>query len=145
MPFGEFQYSVDDKGRVIVPPPFRDFVEDGMVVTRGMEGCLYVFPIADWRRIEASLTNLPITDVESRKFVRFFYSGAAKAKIDAAGRITLPATLRSFADISSASSNVIVAGAPNHLEIWNEDRWTNSLNEVQNQPPAPQLLSGLIG
>ena len=145
MPFGEFQYSVDDKGRVIVPPPFRDFVEDGMVVTRGMEGCLYVFPIADWRRIEASLTNLPITDVESRKFVRFFYSGASKAKVDAAGRITLPATLRTFADISSASSNVIVAGAPNHLEIWNEDRWTNSLNEVQNQPPAPQLLSGLVG
>ncbi len=142
MPFGEFQYSVDDKGRVIVPPPFRNFVEDGMVVTRGMEGCLYIFRLGDWDRIEKSLTDLPIIDAEARKFVRFFYSGAAKAKIDAAGRITLPATLRVFADISA---NVIVAGAPNRLEIWNEDRWLESLNEVQVQPPAPGLLSELVG
>ena len=89
MPFGEYQYSVDDKGRVIVPPPFRNFIEDGMVVTRGMEGCLYIFRLGDWDRIEKSLTDLPIIDAESRKFVRFFYSGAAKAKIDSAGRITL--------------------------------------------------------
>ena len=142
MPFGEYQYSVDDKGRVIVPPPFRNFVEDGMVVTRGMEGCLYIFRLGDWDRIEKSLTDLPIIDAESRNFVRFFYSGAAKAKIDSAGRITLPATLRVFADISS---NVIVAGAPNRLEIWDEDRWLASLNAVQAQPPAPGLLSGLVG
>ena len=142
MPFGEYQYSVDDKGRVIVPPPFRNFIEDGMVVTRGMEGCLYIFRLGDWDRIEKSLTDLPIIDAESRKFVRFFYSGAAKAKIDSAGRITLPATLRVFADISS---NVIVAGAPNRLEIWDEERWLVSLNEVQAQPPAPGLLSELVG
>ncbi|CAN5546130.1 division/cell wall cluster transcriptional repressor MraZ [soil metagenome] len=142
MPFGEFQYSVDDKGRVIVPPPFREFVEDGMVVTRGMEGCLYVFPLAAWRRIEERLTELPLTDHEARNFVRFFYSGASKAKIDSAGRITLPATLRMFADLAT---NVVVAGAPNRLEIWDEARWLSNLTEVQSKPPAPELLRELVG
>jgi MraZ protein len=142
MPFGEFQYAVDDKGRVIVPPAFRDFVEDGMVVTRGMEGCLYVFPLAAWQRIETRLTELPLTDPEARNFVRFFYSGAAKAKLDSAGRITLPSTLRSFAEVES---NVVVAGAPNRLEIWNEDRWLRNLTAVQAQPPAPDLLRELVG
>lgn len=142
MPFGEFQYSVDDKGRVIVPPPFRDFVDDGMIVTRGIEGCLYVFPIAHWRKLEDDLTNLPLIDTPSRNFVRFFYSGAAKAKIDSAGRITIPATLRMFAE---TDGNVVVAGAPNRLEIWNEARWLTNLTAVQNEPPAPDLLRELIG
>jgi MraZ protein len=142
MPFGEFQYSMDDKGRVIVPPPFREFVEDGMIVTRGMEGCLYVFPLATWRRIEERLTDLPLTDHESRNFVRFFYSGAAKTKVDSAGRITIPATLRMFAE---ADGNVVVAGAPNRLEIWNEARWLSNLTQVQSQPPSPDLLRELVG
>ena len=142
MPFGEYQYSVDDKGRVIVPPSFREFVEDGMVITRGMEGCLYVFPLTSWQRIETRLTELPLTDPEARNFVRFFYSGASKAKTDSAGRVTLPATLRMFAQVDG---NVVVAGAPNRLEIWNETRWLENLSQVQTQPPAPELLSELVG
>ncbi len=142
MPFGEFQYSMDDKGRVIVPPPFREFVEDGLVVTRGMEGCLYVFPLATWHNIEARLTELPLTDADAREFVRFFYSGAAKAKIDSAGRITIPATLRLFAAVDGP---VVVAGAPNRLELWNENRWLTNLTQVQNQPPSPELLRELVG
>lgn len=142
MPFGEYQYAVDDKGRVIVPPAFRDFVDDGMVITRGMEGCLYVFPIAAWQRIEGRLTELPLTDPDARNFIRFFYSGAAKAKLDSAGRVTLPSTLRSFAEVDG---NVIVAGAPNRLEIWNEPRWLENLSSVQSQPPAPELLRELVG
>ena len=142
MPFGEFPYTVDDKGRVVIPPAFRDFVEDGMVVTRGMEGCLYVFPMAAWRRIEERLTELPLTDPDARNFVRFFYSGASKAKIDGAGRVTLPPTLRQFAD---TTGNVVVAGAPNRLEIWNEQRWLANLLDVQSSPPAPDLLRELVG
>ncbi|UCH24611.1 MAG: division/cell wall cluster transcriptional repressor MraZ [Trueperaceae bacterium] len=142
MPFGEFQYTVDDKGRVIIPPPFREFVEDGMVVTRGMEGCLYVFPLGTWRRIETLLTELPLTDQHARNFVRFFYSGAAKARLDATGRITIPSTLRLFAD---TDANVIIAGAPNRLEVWNEARWLSNLADVQASPPAPELLRELVG
>jgi MraZ protein len=142
MPFGEYQYSVDDKGRVIIPPAFRDFVDGGMVVTRGLDSCLFVFPMTAWERIEQHLTALPLTDPESRKFVRFFYSGASKAKLDSAGRITLPPLLRSFAQ---AEGNVVVVGAPNRLEIWNEERWLESLEAVQEQPPAPELLKELVG
>ena len=142
MPFGEFQYSVDDKGRVIIPPSFRDFVTDGMVVTRGLEGCLYVFPLTNWNTITSKLTDLPLIDAGSRNFVRFFYSGASKAKIDAAGRITVPATLRNFAKLEN---NVVVAGAPNRLELWNEAQWESNLAAVQAQPPAPELLAELVG
>jgi len=145
MPFGEYQYAVDEKGRVIVPPAFREFVEDGMVVTRGMEGCLYVFPLAAWRRIEARLEELPLTDDAARAFVRFFYSGAAKTKLDGTGRITVPATLRGFAEIDASRGSVVVAGAPNRLELWNEERWQAALSAVQATPPAPGLLSELIG
>jgi MraZ protein len=141
MPYGEYQYSVDDKGRVIIPPAFRDFVDDGMVITRGMEGCLYLFPLPAWERIEKSLTSLPLTDPDSQKFIRFFYSGAAKLKTDSTGRITIPPTLRQFAQVDG---NVVVAGAPNRLEIWNEELWREALSEVQEQPPAPELLRELV-
>ena len=142
MPFGEFQYSVDDKGRVIIPPPFRTFIEAGLVITRGMEGCLYIFPNTAWQRIEERLTDLPLTDPDARNFVRFFYSGAAKAKIDTAGRITIAGTLRMFAEVKD---EVVIAGAPNRLEVWNETRWLNNLSEVQERPPAPELLRELVG
>lgn len=142
MPFGEYRYAVDDKGRVVVPPAFRDFVEDGMVLTRGMEGCLYVFPMSAWSRIEQRLEELPLTDRDARNFVRFFYSGAAKAKVDSAGRVTLPPTLRTFAHAQGA---VIVAGAPNRLEIWSEERWNANLESVIEEPPAPELLRELVG
>lgn len=142
MPFGEFQYSVDDKGRVIIPPAFRDFVEDGMVVTRGMDGCLFVFPMGSWQQIEDHLTELPLTDPSARNFVRFFYSGAAKAKLDSTGRISLPAPLRKFAAVEG---DVMVVGAPNRLEIWNEERWLANLEGVQESPPAPELLRELVG
>lgn len=142
MPFGEYQYSVDDKGRVVIPPAFREFVEDGLVITRGMEGCLFLFPVPTWSRIEERLTELPLIDPDSQKFIRFFYSGAAKAKLDSAGRITVPATLRMFAAIDG---NVVVAGAPNRLELWNEARWFEALSAVQDQPPAPELLRELVG
>ena len=142
MPFGEFQSSVDDKGRGINPPPFRTFIEAGLVITRGMEGCLYIFPNTAWQRIEERLTDLPLTDPDARNFVRFFYSGAAKAKIDTAGRITIAGTLRMFAEVKD---QVVIAGAPNRLEGWNETRWLNNLSEVQERPPAPELLRELVG
>lgn len=142
MPFGEYQYNVDDKGRVIIPPAFRDFVSDGMILTRGLDDCLFVFPLTAWEGIEKHLTSLPLTDPASRKFVRFFYSGAAKAKLDSAGRVTLPPPLRTFA---SLVGNVVVVGAPNRLEIWNEGLWLQNLEAVQENPPTPEFLSELIG
>lgn len=142
MPFGEYQYNLDGKGRMVVPVAFRKFIEDGLVSTRGMEGCLYVFPLATWQHIEEQLEGLPLTDAEARSFVRFFYSGAAKLRMDSASRILVPPTLRQFAQLES---NVIVAGAPSRLEIWNEERWWHQVNDAMNNPPASDVLRGLTG
>jgi len=142
MPFGEFQHAIDEKGRVVIPVPFREFVEDGMVVTRGMEGCLYAFPLRNWNLIEESLTSLPLTDPASRGFIRFFYSGAAKLRMDGQGRVLLPQNLREFARLDG---ECVVAGAPNRIELWETERWRAALAEIQNTPPQPDLLRSLIG
>lgn len=141
MPFGEYPYTVDEKGRVVMPPAFRDFVEDGLILTRGMEGCLYVFPLSNWKRVEEQLEGLPLTDAASRAFVRFFYSGASKARLDNQSRVTIPQTLRSFAGLEG---EVIVAGAPGRLELWNPARWEEALRAVQASPPQPDLLANFV-
>jgi MraZ protein len=141
MPFGEYPYSIDDKGRVVMPQGFRDFVEDGMVLTRGLEGCLYLFPSSTWKRIEEELVKLPLADPAGRQFVRFFYSGASKVRLDAQGRISVPTTLRQFAALDN---EVIVAGAPNRLELWDEARWLNEINHIQANPPMQELLPDIL-
>nr|WP_157458723.1 division/cell wall cluster transcriptional repressor MraZ [Deinococcus arboris] len=141
VPFGEYPYTIDDKGRVVMPPAFREFVEDGMILTRGMEGCLYVFPLASWKRVEEQLEGLPLTDAESRAFVRFFYSGANKARLDNQSRVSVPQTLRGFAALES---EVIVAGAPGRLELWSPPRWDAAIGAVQNNPPKPDLLANFV-
>ncbi len=141
MPFGEYPYTIDDKGRVVIPPLFRDFVEDGMILTRGMEGCLYAFPLSNWRRVEEQIEGLPLTDADSRAFVRFFYSGANKAKLDNQSRVSVPQTLRQFAQLEN---DVIVAGAPGRLEFWNPARWEAVIRTVQEYPSQPSLLSHFV-
>jgi MraZ protein len=107
-----------------------------------MDGCLNVFPMTTWKEIEAKLTSLPITDAQSRNFVRFFYSGATRANTDAAERITLPAGLRTYAGITNT---VVIAGAPNRLEIWDSAKWYANLANVETHPPTPDLLRELVG
>lgn len=141
MPFGEYPYAIDDKGRVVMPPAFRDFVEDGLILTRGMEGGLYLFPLAGWKRLEEQLEQLPLTDPQSRAFVRFFYSGASKARLDAHSRLSVPQPLRQFAQLQD---EVIVAGAPGRLELWNPQRWQSLLEDVQRCPPHPELLAHFV-
>ena len=141
MPFGEHHYAMDDKGRVVMPPSFREFIEDGMVLTRGMEGCLYVFPLDVWKRLEEQLEKLPLTDAPSRSFVRFFYSGASKSRLDNQYRLSIPQALRQFAALEA---DVVVAGAPNRLELWSPPRWNQVLEDVQSSPPKPELLVNFI-
>jgi MraZ protein len=146
MPFGEYPYSIDDKGRVVMPPDFRKFVEDGMVLTRGFEGCVYIFPINEWQRIENAVDELPLNDKAGRDFMRFFYSGASKLRLDNQSRISVPQTLRAYAGLEG---DVVVTGAPKRLELWNVDRWNAIIAEVQMQPPTqdalPDVLRRLVG
>lgn len=144
MPFGEHQYSLDDKGRVVIPQPFRVFIEDGVVITRGLEGCLYMYPLLAWSNIERQLQNVPLTDRPAQELVRFLYSGAHKTQMDSAFRITIPPPLRKFADIENVN-DVVVAGAPTRLELWSEPRWWSNLTKYVENPTSPESLSGLIG
>ncbi len=112
-----------------------------MILTRGMEGCLYIFPLSAWKRVEDQLEQLPLTDASSRAFVRFFYSGASKSRLDAQSRVSVPGPLRSFAELGA---DVVVAGAPGRLELWSPARWDAAIQAVQDNPPHPELLANFI-
>ncbi len=144
MPFGEYQYSLDDKGRVVIPQSFRAFVEDGVVITRGLEGCLYMYPLLAWSNIEKQLQNVPLIDRPAQELVRFLYSGAYKTQLDNASRISVPPPLRKFADVENAN-DVVVVGAPTRLELWSEARWWSNITKFVENPSTPEALRGLIG
>lgn len=144
MPFGEYQYSLDDKGRVVIPQAFRAFVEDGVVITRGLEGCLYLYPLLAWSNIERQLQNVPLIDRGAQEMVRFLYSGAHKTQLDSAFRVMVPPPLRKFAALED-TTDVVVAGAPTRLELWSEQRWWDSITRFVDNPSTPEALKGLIG
>lgn len=113
MLFGEYPYAIDDKGRVVMPVAFCEFVEDGVILTRGLEGCLSVFALSSWKRRAEQLEGLPLSDTSSRAFMRFFYSDAGKTRSDAQSRLLVP-PLPSFAVLEG---EVVVAGALGCLEL----------------------------
>lgn len=123
---GEYEYNIDNKGRIIIPPKFRDFLGSIFVVTKGLDGCLFIFPQSEWEIFEAKLQSLPIADKGARAFTRFFFAGAAECSLDKQGRISVPANLRKFAALDK---NAIVVGVTNRLEIWDQQKWQTYNNE----------------
>jgi len=117
---GEYSHSIDDKGRLSLPVKFRGKLASGCVVTRGLDHCLWVYPLEEWDKLAQSLANLPITSKDARSFSRLMLSGAMDLGIDNAGRINLPKYLSDYAGIKS---KVVVTGMFNRLEIWPEDGW----------------------
>ncbi|WP_442899629.1 division/cell wall cluster transcriptional repressor MraZ [Eubacterium sp.] len=117
---GEYSYAVDNKGRVIIPPKFRDFLEESFIITKGLDGCLFVFPKNEWQLFEKKLMELPLADRDARMFTRFFFAGAAECTLDKQGRVMLPAVLRQFADLQKTA---VVVGVTNRIEIWDEAKW----------------------
>ena len=118
---GEYNHTVDTKGRLIIPTKFREGLGDEFVVTKGMDGCLLAFGQSEWAAITDKLRTFPITQVEAREFTRFFVAGATSCELDKQGRILLPATLREFAGLDK---DVVLAGMLTRVEIWSKERWT---------------------
>ncbi|MBR5248498.1 MAG: division/cell wall cluster transcriptional repressor MraZ [Lachnospiraceae bacterium] len=116
----QYNHTVDTKGRLIIPSKFREILGDEFVVTKGMDGCLFVYANDDWKVFEQKLTSLPITNKDARKFARFFLAGAAPVEVDKQGRILLPAHLREFAELDK---DVVLVGVGSRIEIWNKDKW----------------------
>lgn len=120
---GEYNHTVDTKGRLIVPSKFREQLGDEFVVTKGLDGCLFVYSKSEWENIEEKFRNVPLTTKDARKFARFFFAGAASCEVDKQGRILLPVVLRDYAGIEK---DVVSVGVFNRVEIWDKDKWQES-------------------
>lgn len=129
MLLGEYEHTLDDKNRLTLPAKFRQAFAEGVVVTRGLDGCLYAFRRADWARlVESRLSTLDPLRPEGRRLQRHFFSGAAEAELDKQGRVMIPPSL---IDHAKLGKDVVVAGVNDRLEIWNRAAWRKELAEVE--------------
>jgi len=118
--YGEYQHSVDAKGRVIVPSKFRDGLGEKFIVTKGLDNCLFAYSAEEWGNLETKLKSLPFTDKDVRAFVRFFFAGATECEVDKQGRILLPQNLREYAGLDK---DIYVIGVSTRVEIWDKAKW----------------------
>ncbi|MDP3970881.1 MAG: division/cell wall cluster transcriptional repressor MraZ [bacterium] len=117
---GEYSHSIDEKGRLAVPTKFRDDLNRGAVVTRGLDNCLFLYTFEEWEKLAKKLAELPISQAKPRAFARLMLAGAMDVELDKQGRVVLPEYLRKYA---SMKKKVVVAGLYNRLEIWDEAAW----------------------
>ena len=141
---GEYSHTIDTKGRLIIPSRFREELGETFVVTKGLDGCLFVFSDEEWKAFESKLKSLPLTNKNARQFARFFVAGATPCELDKQGRILLPATLREFAGLEK---DVVLTGMLNRIEIWSKDKWNenNSLDDVAMDEIAEQMTDLGLG
>ena len=122
--YGEYEHTIDKKGRIIVPSKFRDFLKEydikKIFVTRGLDKCLFLFTEDEWKAQESKFRSIPFTKSESRKFNRLYFSGATQVECDGQGRILLPKYLKDFAEIKR---DIMIIGVSNRMEIWSKETW----------------------
>ena len=129
MLLGEYEHTIDDKNRLTLPAKFRQAFADGIVVTRGFDGCLYAYPRGDWHRlVRRRLNGIDQLSQEGRRLYRHFFSGAAEAELDRQGRVMIPSSLAQHAKLGR---EVVVAGVNDRLEIWDREAWRRELAEVE--------------
>ncbi|KJS84089.1 MAG: cell division protein MraZ [Peptococcaceae bacterium BICA1-8] len=141
---GEYQHTIDDKGRLIMPAKFRDDLGEKFVVTKGLDGCLFVYEMDEWQVLETKLRNLPFTKADARAFARFFFSGATECELDKQGRILLPTNLRDHAQLQK---DVFIIGVSSRLEIWSKEVWEDysSKTEASYEELAEKMVDFDIG
>ncbi|HLR62215.1 MAG TPA: division/cell wall cluster transcriptional repressor MraZ [Lentibacillus sp.] len=125
---GEHQHNIDTKGRIIVPAKFREDLGDSFVVTRGLDKCLFAYPMDEWKLLEEKLKKLPLTKKDARAFTRFFFSGAVECEVDKQGRINIPQPLRQYAGLDK---ECVVIGVSNRVEFWASENWEDYFNDSE--------------
>ena len=125
---GEFQHNIDTKGRMIVPAKFREGLGESFVLTRGLDQCLFAYPMDEWKLLEEKLKKLPLTKKDARTFTRFFFSGAVECEVDKQGRINIPQPLRKYSKIEK---ECIVIGVSNRVEVWAKDTWDDYVSDSE--------------
>ncbi|HIS30122.1 MAG TPA: division/cell wall cluster transcriptional repressor MraZ [Candidatus Limivivens intestinipullorum] len=133
---GEYNHTVDTKGRLIIPARFREELGEEFIITKGLDGCLFVFPQNEWQEFEKKLQGLPLTNKSARQFTRFFVAGATPCELDKQGRILLPQTLREFAGLDK---DVVLTGMMNRVEIWSKEKWIENSSYEDMDEIAEQM------
>lgn len=121
---GEYNHTIDAKGRLIIPSRFRELLGEEFVLTRGLDGCLSIYPMDEWVAFEEKLRALPLTNKDARTFSRFFVAGATTCQLDKQGRILVPQTLRQFAGLDKD----VVLTDLNRIEVWSKEKWSENCN-----------------
>ncbi|NLY80898.1 MAG: division/cell wall cluster transcriptional repressor MraZ [Lysinibacillus sp.] len=137
---GEYQHSVDAKGRLIIPSKFRESLGSTFVITRGLDNCLFGYPMDEWRKLEEKLKNLPMTKKDARAFARFFFSVATEVEIDKQGRINIPSNLAGYAKLEK---ECVILGVSTKIEIWAKELWEEYFNEAEES--FNDIAENLIG
>lgn len=119
---GEYQHAIDNKNRMIIPAKFREGLGQKFVLTKGLDGCLYAYPLDEWTILEEKMKQLPLTNKDARAFVRFFFSGASEIEVDKQGRGLIPQNLIEYAHIEK---DIVSIGVLSRIEIWGKDSWDN--------------------
>lgn len=142
MLIGEYIHTLDNKKRIAVPAKFRKEIGKKAVVTKGLDGCLVVYPQAEWDKVAENLSNLPTGKIDNRNFVRLFLASASEADIDSLGRILIPDYLKSFAELGEKA---VIVGVYKRFEIWNETKWQEYKDRVESETDTLAEKLGEIG
>ena len=126
MLIGEYHHNLDEKGRLIVPSKFRDEIGKEFIITRGLDGCLFIYSLGQWDKIVSKLQTLPFTKKDARTFNRFFLSSATVCEFDKQGRINIPSTLINYANIQKECT---IIGVNDRLEVWASDKFDSLIEE----------------
>jgi MraZ protein len=137
---GEYQHILDEKGRLAVPARFRAELAQGAQVSKWIDGCVALFPRAEWEELAERTAALPVTDQNARTFQRFLFGAAFEVVLDRQGRFVLPGILRDFADLTS---QVVVVGARRRLELWSPQRWSQYSAQMDRPEVLAEHLQGL--
>jgi len=120
---GEYEHSLDVKGRIIMPAKFRDDIGDKFIVTKGLDGCLFAFSKDEWAKFEEKLSALPVSNKDARTFTRFFFAGAIDCELDKQGRFLISSALREFAGFNK---DIVIVGMNSRIEIWSKEKWESA-------------------
>ncbi len=135
---GEYHHTIDNKGRIIIPAKFREELGDNFIITRGIESCLFVYPLENFNRITDKLASLPFTKKDARNFSRFFMSGATNVELDKQGRVNVAIPLIDYAHIEK---DCVIIGTGDRLEIWSQENWESFFNSsIENMSDIAENL-----
>jgi len=140
--YGEYQHTIDPKGRIIIPAAFREELDVKFMIAKGLEGCLFIFSMPKWNSLVEKIETLPLSNTKAREFSRFFFSSAAECKVDSHYRILIPPELRAHAGLEK---DVTIVGVGNRVEVWSRDRWENYMGGESLSPESLSETFAMLG